>query len=60
MDSVPAANSRSALQSRAFAALAGFFYAPDNLGNPYPCQPVDLDGPVGSLGLDFRLRERAH
>merc|ERR1712157_176854 len=34
------------LQSRDFTALAGKMNVPDNLGNPYPCQPLDLDAPV--------------
>jgi len=34
------------LQSRDFTALAGRMNAPDNLGNPYPCEPIDLDAPV--------------
>jgi hypothetical protein len=46
VDSDPEVDSRPALQSRDFTALAGVFNAPDNLGNPYPCQPVDLDAPV--------------
>jgi len=37
---------RPPLQSRDFTALAGQANVPDNLGNPYPCQPVDLDAPV--------------
>jgi len=35
-----------ALQSRDFTALAGRMNVPDNLGNPYPCEPLDLDAPV--------------
>jgi hypothetical protein len=35
-----------ALQSRDYTALAGKTNAPDNLGNPYPCEPIDLDSPV--------------
>jgi hypothetical protein len=31
------------LQSRDFTALCGVYNAPDNLGNPYPCEPIDLD-----------------
>jgi len=34
------------LQSRDFTALAGRMNVPDNLGNPYPCEPLDLDAPV--------------
>lgn len=34
------------LASRDFTALAGKTNVPDNLGNPYPCQPLDLDAPV--------------
>ena len=46
VDSDPEVGSRPALQSRDFTALAGVFNAPDKLGNPYPCQPVDMDAPV--------------
>jgi len=46
VDSDPEVESCPALQSRDFTALAGVFNAPDNLGNPYPCQPVDLDASV--------------
>ena len=46
VDSDPEVDSRPALQSRDFTALAGVFNAPDNLGKPCPCQPVDLDAHV--------------
>ena len=46
VDSDPEVGSRPALHCRDFSALGGVFNAPDNLGNPYPCQPVDLDAPV--------------